>query len=325
MIAVRLREVFPVRRCDWILALLAVLAPACLPVAAAKADADPRAERIARYLNSQRERQGAEPLERRPVLDEVARQRARRVAGLVHSERLALGESIEERLRDSGIEAFRRASVHTDMVRGYRDPVAGFLKSWKNYQAAWSKAIDPRYDGVGLATVQADDGWIILIAVFVDDLPTHDNLFELERRTIEAVNAIRVARGLVAMDERGDLAAVARAHSEEMAGRDYFRHISPDGRRTEDRVLAAGIAYIRLAENLQKNRGWDDPVDRAVRSWMESDGHREAILDPLFRQTGVGIAVTADGTLYFTQLFLLPREPRGEPAAPGEADEGGDR
>ena len=81
-------------------------------------------------------------------------------------------------------------------------------------------------------------------------------------------------------------------------------------KRAEHRVRDRGIRYLRLAENIQMNRGWPDPVKRAVGSWLDSDRHREAILTPEYRETAVGVATAEDGTLYFTQLFILRRDGR---------------
>ena len=40
---------------------------------------------------------------------------------------------------------------------------------------------------------------------------------------------------------------------------------------------------------------------------MASDGHREAILDPRFSLSGVGITIDEEDELFFTQLFLRPK------------------
>lgn len=45
------------------------------------------------------------------------------------------------------------------------------------------------------------------------------------------------------------------------------------------------------------------PVGDAVQGWMESQGHRENILRPEFRETGIGVWRTGN-TYYFTQLFM---------------------
>jgi len=40
-----------------------------------------------------------------------------------------------------------------------------------------------------------------------------------------------------------------------------------------------------------------------VQGWMDSPGHRENILRPEYRETGIGVWRTGN-TYYFTQLFM---------------------
>jgi uncharacterized protein YkwD len=268
--------------------------------------AESTAEKVLEKVQEERRRSGAEELARRPDLDGVARARAERIAGLPHEERLSLGESIEAKLQEAGIKAFRQAALHLDMVRGYDDPAEGFLRSWRGYGSAWSRVLDPRYRRVGIATHVADDGWVILVAIMLEELPEPGDPRELEGRTVEEVNRIRRERGLAGLRISASLAAVARAHSEDMARRGYCDHLSPDGLRAQDRVEAAGIAFRALAENIQLNQLFDDPVRQAVDSWFKSEGHRKNLLDPIYSETGVGVAVDESGKIYFTQLFMRP-------------------
>lgn len=277
-------------------------------LAAAGQEADPLAERITRYVQSQRAEAGVAALERRAELDRIARDRAELIAALPHARRLSLGEPIEDQLAEAGITWYARASTHMDMNRGYTDPGGAFLRSWRDLEGSWSRAMSPRYDALGIATAKAPDDWIVLVTVLLEDMPVHDDLASLEQGALLAVNQIREEHGLEPLLLLEPLGEVARAHSEDMAVRDYFSHASPEGQRAEHRVRDRGIRYLRLAENIQMNRGWPDPVQRAVGSWMDSDRHREAILTPEYRETAVGVAVADDGTLYFTQLFVLRRD-----------------
>jgi uncharacterized protein YkwD len=198
------------------------------------------------------------------------------------------------------------------MVRGYADPASGFLRAWTAYESAWAKAMRPELDSVGIATHRAEDGWIVLVAVFLDEIRLPTDLRALELDAIGAINSIRSEQDLPALGESSVLTEIARAHSEEMARRDYFGHTSPDGRTVKERVAARGVTYRTVGENIQRNQGHDDPVAVAVESWMDSDAHRENILTAGFRETGLGVAMTEDGTVYFTQLFLTPRNPSDE-------------
>jgi len=260
---------------------------------------------------------GAPELERRADLDEVASERARRVAELPHRQRLAFAEPIDDRLRDAGFRLYYSASLHVDMVRGYSNPTAAFLRNWKRYEQAWATAIDPRFDAVGLAVHTASDAWVVFAAVFVDHYETPQEPLQLERSTFEAINAVRREHGLAALRPDPALSEVARAHSRDMARRDFFSHVTPDGQQPADRVLERGLTFSRFAENIQKSRGVADPVAAAVESWMASPGHREAILEAEYERTGVGVALADDGILYFTQIFFTPpprsRAPAGDP------------
>jgi len=37
---------------------------------------------------------------------------------------------------------------------------------------------------------------------------------------------------------------------------------------------------------------------------MESPGHRRNILDPDYNLTAIGVWISPDGTVYFTEIFL---------------------
>jgi uncharacterized protein YkwD len=52
-------------------------------------------------------------------------------------------------------------------------------------------------------------------------------------------------------------------------------------------------------------RGFDDPAGLAVEKWMESAAHRKNLLTPNWKESAVGVAITEDGTYYFTQVFLV--------------------
>ena len=101
---------------------------------------------------------------------------------------------------------------------------------------------------------------------------------------------------------------IARSHSQDMVRRGYFAHESPEGARPGERLTRAGVSYTHVGENLHRSLGVDDPVRTAIRSWLESQGHRKIMLTDEFYESGVGIATDEEGSLYFTQLFLTRPE-----------------
>lgn len=126
-----------------------------------------------------------------------------------------------------------------------------------------------------------------------------------ERKAFDLVNAERRARGERPLVWDAELARMARTHSENMARRNFFNHKGPDGQGLRERSQTNGITGFRaLAENLAFNKGFTDSASCAVVGWMRSEGHRENILNGEFTRSGIGIARSADGRVYFTQVFV---------------------
>jgi uncharacterized protein YkwD len=167
--------------------------------------------------------------------------------------------------------------------------------------------MDPSLLAIGIADTVNAEGATVVVAILVEHLVPPDDLRALERETVEAINRVRAGRDLAPLRDRPDLAVVAREHSRDMATRNYFSHKSPEGFDVSHRVLVAGILFKVVAENLLESRGVDDPVEAAVKQWMNSGGHRKNIVAPEFTETGVGIEINEDGKLYFTQIFIDPR------------------
>ena len=127
----------------------------------------------------------------------------------------------------------------------------------------------------------------------------------LERRAFELVNRERARNGEAPLVWDAELCRMAELHSQHMAQQNFFSHVGPDGLTMESRARSLGIAGWRvLGENIAYNRGIDDPASFAVQRWMGSEGHRDNILNAKFNRSAIGVARTAEGRIYFTQVFL---------------------
>ena len=125
----------------------------------------------------------------------------------------------------------------------------------------------------------------------------------LERRAFDLINSERRSKGGQPLVWDDELCRMARAHSEEMAERNFFSHEGPDGDMV-DRARALGIRGWRaLGENIAYNQGFNDPAAFAVERWMGSAKHRANILSGMFTRSGLGIARASDGRIFFTQVF----------------------
>jgi uncharacterized protein YkwD len=128
-----------------------------------------------------------------------------------------------------------------------------------------------------------------------------------EQRFVDLVNSEREHRGLSTLTVNPLLVQVARAHSREMWQKSYFDHISPTPELKTPmsrylKSLGHTPAWAYLGENLFYCSIVDVP--RGHRGLMESEKHRENILNAQFREIGVGEFIAPDGQFYVTQLFL---------------------
>lgn len=139
-------------------------------------------------------------------------------------------------------------------------------------------------------------------------VPTAVSIAEMERETHERINRYRASRGLAPLRYSDALADVARRHSQDMAaGRVPFGHAGFEQRAQE---VSRTVDYRSIAENVHAN---DYPagsaVEVAVSGWIGSPGHLENIVGA-YDLTGIGVARSARGTWYFTQLFVGSRQGR---------------
>ena len=144
------------------------------------------------------------------------------------------------------------------------------------------------------------------------------------------INEERKKEGLDALRWDQALAGIALAHSRDMASRDYFDHVSPEGEDFADRyekhgynlTTRVGDSVYVGGENLSltnvvSSYVYDENTDEiyeyrynslqelaasTVQGWMESPGHRDNILTPFTRE-GIGIFVSDEGEVYITQNF----------------------
>lgn len=141
----------------------------------------------------------------------------------------------------------------------------------------------------------------------VGDTPdAHDSF---EQQVLELTNAKRAQAGLSPLVFDKKLAAAADRHSQDMAEKNYFSHTQPDGDRLADRVKDEGYKYMRVGENIAA--GYKTP-EAVVEGWMNSSGHRANILNPNFKELGVGYYKDPDAAdtydHYWTQVFGTEQE-----------------
>jgi uncharacterized protein YkwD len=118
----------------------------------------------------------------------------------------------------------------------------------------------------------------------------------LEKQILDITNAIRSRHELQLLEWDEKTAEVAYAHSKDMAIEDYFSHESEKYGDLSERLKAADILYEVAGENIAANYT-DAPA--VVEGWLNSESHREALLNEDFSHLGVGVYQK-----HYTQNFL---------------------
>ncbi|MBU3979202.1 CvpA family protein [Patescibacteria group bacterium] len=120
-----------------------------------------------------------------------------------------------------------------------------------------------------------------------------------EEEMLIEINKEREANGLAVFKMDVNLRKLARSNSQDMLGRGYFSHYTPEGLSPFDRMKIRNIEYTYAGENL----ALASSPRLAMQGLMSSPGHRANILNPNFNRIGIG---AIDGGIYgimFSQEF----------------------
>ena len=137
-----------------------------------------------------------------------------------------------------------------------------------------------------------------------DDPKAVLKLTDDEKAVIELTNAERkkAEKPLPPLKMNPQLMAAARKHAANMAEQDKLDH-KLDDKNPDDRTKAAGYKSTFVGENIAWNQ--KSPKD-VVTAWMNSEGHRENILNTDFTEIGVAVAMNKKGEPYWVQVFGKP-------------------
>jgi uncharacterized protein YkwD len=128
-----------------------------------------------------------------------------------------------------------------------------------------------------------------------DLAPAPGNLRRVRAAILCLHNGIRAESGLTRLRDRVRLRRAAAGHARHMVRDRFFDHITPAGVTMEQRIERA--RYVRpddawtLGENLAWGAGALATPRAVVQGWMASADHRRQVLEPAFRDLGVGVAL----------------------------------
>jgi uncharacterized protein YkwD len=126
-----------------------------------------------------------------------------------------------------------------------------------------------------------------------DTSPSAMTVRQLRATTTCLLNVERHKRGRASLRHNAGLALAGQRHARDMVARRYFAHVSRSGTEFMTRIRRTGYlrgaGHVVLGENLAWGGGGLATPRQIVRSWMHSPGHRANILQPRFREVGIGV------------------------------------
>jgi uncharacterized protein YkwD len=156
-----------------------------------------------------------------------------------------------------------------------------------------------------LALVFALLGTVWLAAAAGED-ESKIKLSPKEKELLDLTNKARKEAKLPPLRPNETLIKVARAHSANMAKQEKLNH-DLDCKTPFMRIKEAGYRYSYAGENIAAGTR-NVPPAAVFDGWMKSKAHRENILGANFTEIGIGLAVSAKGEIYYTQVFGKPRK-----------------
>jgi hypothetical protein len=123
---------------------------------------------------------------------------------------------------------------------------------------------------------------------------------------IRLTNVQRADNGLSPVTESTILDAAALAKGNDMLAKGYWAHFAPDGTTPWSFFLKFGYKYSYAGENLA--RDFQD-ASSTVTAWMNSPSHRENMLNPNYKDIGIGVVegnLAGVDTTIVVQFFGAP-------------------
>ena len=132
--------------------------------------------------------------------------------------------------------------------------------------------------------------------------------------TLDAVNALRSARGLPALSLNPQLNAAALTHSRDMARQNRPWNFGSDGSSPIDRIRRAGYGGQLVGEAISESF---ESESETLAAWMDDPSVAAMVLDPSARDMGLGWFQQENGKLWWTMEIARPATASFAPAAFG--------
>lgn len=167
---------------------------------------------------------------------------------------------------------------------------------YNNPPDVWVFDVLPAGEGFGVGKIESK---VRYIKHTVGEPTTEDKLAYINK-VFELVNIERRKAGVAPLKFSNELLDAATIRAEEITS--YYSHTRPNG-QPHSSLIKDG--KYTVGENIAA--GYTTP-EEAVKGWMNSQGHRENILNSDYTEIGVGYAYKEDSEYkhYWVQMFKRP-------------------
>ncbi len=150
----------------------------------------------------------------------------------------------------------------------------------------------------------------LVLAGFATVAPGLSGVAQADTRAsqvFELTNLERAAAGVGRLLLSPELTQAAQKYAEVLAGGDCFGHACGPQADLRSRVEHSGYTdWMRIGENIAAGQRSSEEV---MAAWMASPGHRANILNPAFREIGIGVVNRGRFGIYWVQIFGARRQP----------------
>jgi uncharacterized protein YkwD len=125
---------------------------------------------------------------------------------------------------------------------------------------------------------------------------------EWPAQILTMMNEKRTSQGLHALTWSHEIAAAAQAHADDCQRRGWGSHVGSDGAVTRTRLARAGYQARWSGENWANAK---NPQNAFAMWWNEppsADPHRSNIMNPMYREAGIGIVSGPWGYYFFVDF-----------------------
>ena len=122
---------------------------------------------------------------------------------------------------------------------------------------------------------------------------------EIQFKVLDAVNALRGAKGLQPVQLNAQLNAAAATHSRDMSVQNRPWHFGSDGSSPIDRVTRVGYTGRMLGELISET--YQTELE-TLSDWMEQPDTRSVIMDPAATEVGFSWYQEPNGKLWWTMV-----------------------